>query len=378
MTIPTDIPQLDGVTIPPVILDPARRHDFMFVFEVNGDNPNGDPDMDNMPRTEPDTGRGLVTDTSIKRKVRDIATLLGREIFIEPSQTLNRKIGDAMGAVPQTPLTEAELDHEELMAHLGHLQEGEKFTLDDTILMYLGDNPKKLGQEITRDLPKMPKAKEGEGPKGPSLKAQLEAVAKRMTSSVSDKMALKRDDARDHLVKRYYDIRMFGAVLSAGLNAGQVLGPVTLTPAWSVAPVTLLQLAITRNAKNTAERAEKGNTEMGRRHIVSHGLYVAHGHYDPVAGVKLGVSADDLHVLWYALTTAFTHTRSAARGDIRVRGLYVFTHEHRLGNALAHKLFERVQLSATSPAPMSYADYAVTLPGEDLLAGVTFTAVTHG
>jgi CRISPR-associated protein Csd2 len=333
--------------------------------------------MDNMPRTEPDTGRGLTTDTSIKRKVRDIAALLGLEIFIEPSQTLNRKIGDAMGAVPQTPLTEAELDHEDLMAQLERLQEGGQFTLDDTILMYLGDNPKKLSQEITRDLPKAPKP-QGDSPKGATLKGQLEAVAKRMASSVNDKMTLKRDDARDHLVKRYYDIRMFGAVLSAGLNAGQVLGPVAVTPAWSVAPVTLLQLAITRNAKNTAERAEKGNTEMGRRHIVSHGLYVAHGHYDPVAGVKLGVSQDDLHVLWYALTTAFTHTRSAARGDIRVRGLYVFTHEHRLGNALAHKLFERVQITATAPAPTSYADYAVTLPDEALPTGVTFTPVTHG
>ncbi len=376
---PLSIPEMDGINIPDLICDPGKRHDFIFIFEANNANPNGDPDMDNMPRTEPDHSHGLATDTSIKRKIRDIAAMLGHEIFIEPSQTLNRKIGDAFGAVPQTPLTEEELDNEALMEQVGRLQELELFTLDDTQLMYQGDNPKKLDKEIVRELPKLPKARaDGEGAeKKPVLKGQLEAIARRMSGSANDKLMNKRDDARDSLVRQYYDIRMFGAVLSAGLNAGQVLGPVTLAPARSVAPVTLMQLAITRNAKNTTARAETGNTEMGRRHIVSHGLYVAHGHYDPMHGTRLGVSREDLQLLWYALTTSYTHTRSAARSDINVRGLYVFTHEHALGNALSHKLFEQVRVTPTSDMPMGYADYTVTLPQAGTVKGVTFTPVTH-
>ena len=338
----------------------------MLVFEANNANPNGDPDTDNMPRTEPDQGRGLATDTSIKRKVRDIAAMLGYPIFIQPSQTLNRSISEAFSAVgapvPQTNLTEDELDTEDLMEHLAGL---ETFTLDDATLMYVGDDPKKIRTELTKGAT-------------PDVKKILETLAKRINTK--DKgLTEKRDDARDHLVKTYYDIRMFGAVLTVGLNAGQVLGPITLSPARTVSPVTLMQLAITRNAKNTTARAETGNTEMGRRHIVSHGLYVAYGHYDAPLGGRLGVSRDDLHTFWYALATSYTHSRSAARSDINVRGIYVFTHDHRLGNALSHKLFERVQITPTADAPLSYADYTVSLPDQDELpAGVTFTAVTHG
>jgi CRISPR-associated protein Csd2 len=365
-----DIPVTDGVTITDLITDPARRHDFMIIFEANNANPNGDPDTDNMPRTEPDQGRGLATDTSIKRKVRDIAALLGYPIFIQPSQTLNRSISEAFAAVgapvPQVNLTEEELENEALLEHLAGL---ETFTLDDTTLMYAGDDPKKLKAELAKGVTA-----------NPDLKKMLDALAKRINTK--DKgLTEKRDDARDHLVKTYYDIRMFGAVLTVGLNAGQVLGPITLTPARTVSPVTLIQLAITRNAKNTTARAETGATEMGRRHIVSHGLYVAYGHYDAPLGTRLGVSREDLQTLWYALTTSYTHTRSAARGDINVRGLYVFTHDHRLGNALSHKLFDRVQISPTSETPLSYADYTVSLPdpaGEPLPAGITFTPVTHG
>jgi CRISPR-associated protein Csd2 len=232
-------------------------------------------------------------------------------------------------------------------------------------LMYVGDDPKKVKGELTKGAT-------------PATKKPLEELAKRI--STKDKgLTEKRDDARDHLVKTYYDIRMFGAVLTVGLNAGQVLGPIALTPARTVSTVTLMQLAITRNAKNTTARAETGNTEMGRRHIVSHGLYVAYGHYDAPLGGRLGVSAEDLHTLWYALATSYTHTRSAARSDINLRGLYVFTHDHRLGNALSHKLFERVQITPDTDAPLSYADYTISLPDEaQLPAGITFTAVTHG
>ena len=54
----------------PSYQDPTRRHDFVLIFEVTDGNPNGDPDAGNLPRVDPETMQGLVTDVSIKRKVR--------------------------------------------------------------------------------------------------------------------------------------------------------------------------------------------------------------------------------------------------------------------------------------------------------------------
>jgi CRISPR-associated protein Csd2 len=51
--------------------DAQKRHDFFFLFDVTDGNPNGDPDNDNLPRTDPETGQGLVTDVCLKRKMRD-------------------------------------------------------------------------------------------------------------------------------------------------------------------------------------------------------------------------------------------------------------------------------------------------------------------
>src|SRR3954464_13338957 len=55
--------------------DPTRRHDFMLLFEVTDGNPNGDPDAGNMPRVDPETMQGLVTDVCLKRKVRNYVEL---------------------------------------------------------------------------------------------------------------------------------------------------------------------------------------------------------------------------------------------------------------------------------------------------------------
>src|SRR5438552_12208960 len=51
--------------------DITRRHDFVLLFDVADGNPNGDPDAGNLPRVDPETMQGLVTDVAIKRKVRD-------------------------------------------------------------------------------------------------------------------------------------------------------------------------------------------------------------------------------------------------------------------------------------------------------------------
>src|ERR1700724_414994 len=136
--------------------------------------------------------------------------------------------------------------------------------------------------------------------------------------------------------------------MTTGINAGQVRGSVQLAFGRSVEPILPLDISITRMAATTEADAEaKGGRTMGRKHIVPYGLYRAHGFVSaplashPVKGT--GFSDDDLKLLFEALTKMFDHDRSAARGEMATRKLVVFRHNSALGNAPAHKLFERVK-----------------------------------
>jgi CRISPR-associated protein Csd2 len=119
---------------------------------------------------------------------------------------------------------------------------------------------------------------------------------------------------------------------------------------------------------------------MGNKHIVPYGLYAAKGYISPAFAEKTGFTDDDLALLFQALLSMFEHDRSAARGEMIVRGLFDFEHvgtqhennaeqnkrEARLGCAHAHKLIEgiKVELSDAAKAagktfPESFADYVV-------------------
>ena len=123
---------------------------------------------------------------------------------------------------------------------------------------------------------------------------------------------------------------------------------------------------------------ETGQTEMGRKPIVPYGLYRTHGFYNPLLASSdggTGVSSEDLETFWEAMKHLFDLDRSAARGEMIVRGLYIFSHENPLGNAPAHKLFERIQINLKDEAkpPRLFSDYAVTVDDLDLPAGVALT-----
>lgn len=64
--------------------DPDKRHDFTLFFDATNSNPNGDPNLDNLPRHDPDTGEGLATNGSIKRKVRDWMIARGETVLVQP------------------------------------------------------------------------------------------------------------------------------------------------------------------------------------------------------------------------------------------------------------------------------------------------------
>lgn len=184
------------------------------------------------------------------------------------------------------------------------------------------------------------------------------------------------DKARDWMCKNFFDVRTFGAVMSTGVNCGQVRGPVQLTFARSVDPIVALEHSITRMAVATEAEAEKqggDNRTMGRKHTVPYGVYVAHGFVSAFLAKQTGFSEDDLELLWQALENMFEHDRSAARGEMSTRGLYVFKHESELGNAHAHDLFDRVkvQRKAGVEVPRSFADYEVSVNEVGMPTGVT-------
>jgi CRISPR-associated protein Csd2 len=220
---------------------------------------------------------------------------------------------------------------------------------------------------------------------GTSLNALKSEAAERVDPPLTkDEREGKRPIPRlaDRLCADFYDIRMFGAVLATGdkgdrLNAGQVRGPVQFTFARSIDPVLPVDIAITRQARTTDERLLTGTTEIGRKSFVPYGLYRAHGFYNPYFADRTGVGSSDLDGLWQALSNLFDLERSASRGEMAVRGLVVFTHENKLGNAPAHRLFDLidVQRRAEVETPRSYRDYIVTIDEANVPEGVTLTSL---
>ena len=162
--------------------------------------------------------------------------------------------------------------------------------------------------------------------------------------------------------------------MSTGLNAGQVRGPVQLTFARSFDPVLPQDLAVTRVAVTDAKDAEKLQT-IGRKTLIPYGLYMTRGFYSAALADQTGVTDQDLELFWEALVKMWDCDRSASRGMMAPRGLYIFSHESKLGNAPAHKLFERIQVERKDSVevPRRFEDYNVTVNELDIPEGVNLT-----
>jgi CRISPR-associated protein Csd2 len=203
----------------------------------------------------------------------------------------------------------------------------------------------------------------------PTKQVEAEAEGEKTKRGGKDKRkgsANDVDQARQWMCQNFFDVRTFGAVMSTGTNAGQVRGPVQLTFARSIDPIVALEHSITRMAVATEAEAEKqqgDNRTMGRKHTVPYGLYMTHGFVSAFLAKQTGFGADDLELLWQSLEHMFEHDRSAARGEMSTRGLYVFEHASELGNAHAHTLFERVSARKKVDAPRNFSDYEVTVDG---------------
>jgi CRISPR-associated protein Csd2 len=276
----------------------SNRYEFVYLFDVENGNPNGDPDAGNLPRIDPETNHGIVTDVCLKRKIRNYVEIIKGgnspyEIYIREKAILIQA-------------------HER--AH------------------------KAIGAKT--------KSGEDKGRKGTGDEVER---------------------ARAWMCENFFDVRTFGAVMSLGVNCGQVRGPVQMNFGQSIEPIVPREITITRMAVATEREAEsqKGdNRTMGRKNIVPYGLYRTEGYISAHLAKQTGFSTEDLDLFWKALIDMFEHDHSAARGKMAARKLLVFKHESALGNAPAHKLFEIVEVKpkheTTAPA-RAYSDYEVLL-----------------
>jgi CRISPR-associated protein Csd2 len=285
-----------------------NRYDFVYLFDVQDGNPNGDPDAGNLPRVDAETAQGLVTDVCLKRKIRNYVGVTHAEkppfeIYVKERAILNDQHARSWKAVE--PKADA-----------------------------------KAMKNLPKDI----------------------AKAKQIT---------------EWMCHNFFDIRAFGAVMTTEVNCGQVRGPVQLSFSRSIDPIVAAEHAVTRCAVTTqreSDAQEGGNRTMGRKFTIPYALYRCHGYINPHLAAQTGFSEDDLELLWSALINMFDIDRSASRGQMAAQRLFVFKHRDALGNAPAHRLFERIKIapSTTGIPPRSFDDYRtrITVDAQNLPEGI--------
>ena len=305
-----------------------NRYEFLYLFDCENGNPNGDPDAGNSPRIDPEDMHGLVSDVAIKRRIRNYVQMKhgngeGYAIFVAHSTNLNRPIAAAHEATGGAPAG--------------------------------GGNRSQVGK------------------------------------------------ARDWMCQQFFDVRTFGAVMSTGANAGQVRGPVQVAFSRSIDPIFPMDAAITRmavaekvkDAKSVADylaweekQEEDSLRTMGRKSLISYGLYATKGFVSANLAQGTQFTDADLNELWEALANMFDHDRSASKGVMACRDLFVFKHvgtdtdlvqrekQAMLGCAPAHHLLDLGRiidvpaLKGSGKTPRCYADYVVTQQLDRMPKGV--------
>jgi CRISPR-associated protein Csd2 len=284
-----------------------NRYEIVYLFDVENGNPNGDPDAGNMPRIDPETNFGIVTDVCLKRKVRNYVDMKfnnksPNRIYIREKSILNNIHKEAYDA------------------------NGIKLSGSDD------------------------KKRKGSGD-------EVEIVRKWMCDN-------------------FFDVRTFGAVMSTGINCGQVRGPVQINFGKSVEPILPLEITITRMAVATEDEAKKqqgDNRTMGRKNVVPYALYRTEGYISAFLANQTGFSEDDLNLFWEALLNMFEHDHSAARGKMSAKKLIVFKHETALGNAPSYKLFDALKIDRVNKDDLparKFEDYEIKLVRDNVPQGV--------
>ncbi len=288
-----------------------NRYEFVVLFDVENGNPNGDPDAGNMPRVDPETGYGLVTDVCLKRKIRNYVETAkedetGYRIYIKDGVPLN--------------------------------------TSDKEACAYVGVAPEKL-----KDVKKEEK--------------------KVLDENIRDFMCSNFYDIRTFGAVMTTFVK---GALNCGQVRGPVqLGFARSVDPILPQEVTITRVAITTEADAEKKDTEMGRKYIVPYGLYRAEGYVSAN----LARKTTGFSQEDLDLLWTAILNMFENDHSAARGKMAVRELIIFKHDCELGCAPAHKLFELVKAERKDgvTTPRGYRDYIVSVEEDKLPSGVTCT-----
>ena len=295
-----------------------NRYDFVFLFDVKDGNPNGDPDFDNMPRTDEETYQGLVTDVCIKRKIRNYVQLLKElkapyDIFIREGNVLNPLIEQMRN------VADKEEEDEKKAVAKGRMKMCQQYYDIRTFGAVMSTGEEKADGDSNDDV-------NADGGKG--KKSKEKGTRKKIK------------------------------------GLGVVRGPVQLTFARSIDPVDAKSHSLTRCCVTTTDDDKEGKTNtIGNKNTVSYGLYRMHGFISATDAAKTGFSEEDKELLFEAIINAFENDHAAARGEMNPRALIVFKHESHLGNARAGQLFDLVKVEKKKGIeyPRSFGDYIVSI-----------------
>lgn len=295
-----------------------NRYDFVFLFDVKDGNPNGDPDFDNMPRTDEETNHGLVTDVCIKRKIRNYVQLLKENKQLESAHyDIFIREGNVLNLLIEEKRSEADIK-----------EENEKKAV-------------KLGR-------------------GEMCNQYFDIRAFGAVMSTGD---VKADDSSEKNAEDGRKGKESNKKSSKKIKGlGVVRGPVQLTFARSIDPVDARSHSLTRCCVTKESDAEDKNNTFGNKNTVSYGLYRMHGFISATDAIKTDFSEEDKDLLFKAMINAFENDHAAARGEMNPRALIVFKHESPLGNARAGQLFDLIQINKKEGVefPRSFGDYKIT------------------
>jgi len=280
----------------------SNKIDFSVIICVSNANPNGDPLNGNRPRTNYD-GFGEISDVCIKRKIRNKLLEKGKLIFVQSDDY-------------RAP----------------------------------GDEYRSLHQRA-----------EGE-----------------LTANINNKD--NREEVSDEACKKWLDVRAFGIVMAFKDHKGKrneqpekdgdsdsvsigIRGPVSIHPAFSITPVDISSIQISKSVSNEGNGAKKGSDTLGMKHRVDHGVYVFHGSINPQLASKTGFGDEDAEDIKSALVDLFQNDASSARpeGSIEVYKVYWWKHNCRNGqysSARVHRALE-ISLKSNVLEPKCIEDYII-------------------
>jgi len=362
-----------------------NRYEFVYLFDVKNGNPNGDPDAGNAPRQDYETGKGLVTDVCLKRKIRNYIDIIKNnqapyEIHVREGAFLSEHHKRAHLAIEnETIRMIVPNDLVDEFKSFEAYPDGISFSVDDErpCLILSLDGLEETEKKV-KGLKEKSKKEDAENKKliSPAAKSKLRELF----------IDSKEKKAAQWMCKNFFDVRTFGAVMSIGdMRCGQIRGPVQFGFAESIDSIVGKEIPMSRTAAVSVDDPDQKGLGA-RKSIVPYGLYRVHGYISAHLASQTNFTEDDLKMLWSALMNMFDQDPAAARTGMHAQKLIVFKHvgtdknekqkeeQAKLGCAPAHKLFDLVKINrktdTTKPA-REFGDYEVIIDSAGIPQGVT-------